>query len=772
MSDNSLENLLTWLKETSRMLDWGLIFALDRQKSNLLIRQEYINRFGAGSFIKPISGEVELVEGKYVERIQNFMLSVPVLSFANTGLNDSKAQLTMNVMGGDQITLAQDGDGWNAIKVEVIDPLQSPELTLMLLLADVPGEISVEGRVRLDLKHSDQFFLTFANTDHAKRLGGEFFHDYFKQLPDEQRVYPLGEIKRGSNVLMDPQSFELRTQAISPAAWDRSSQEFGEGCIVVLVRTMARHGGNYPGDGYRYLLAHKQGVNYSASVLFDRRRAAGDTLLNEVTRLVNGGGYNFNFSDHGQLISAVIKSGSLELPSSGGSTFLPGHPSLFVWIFSKMHLSGVGEGALTVRFDDNNVVIEWAPVSVTRITLTPLGSYPLVLDAEILIELRIEYELRETDGEIMLEQVAMDVGLQFGKVVEVENPAEMDEPTRNILLGFVMGQGVYASLLGYLKVAFAELVKPEGAINDYLQQTIRLNFGRVISGTEFFAPNDILHVAHINPIQTSFEISPMQSLLRQGTTLQLSTVPVAQGAQWKVENVTGETANPGTISNTGLYQAPVLDERYLHVRVTATADDGKYSVALLTVVQNELNVNPRIQTCDVGKSVELRAGSLGTGARQWKIKNPVSGESGQLRPSDVPGGDHTYEHGPVVPKKTFVLDEIEVTTANGPAQSVHVLALQKKPALTVKVVNFDLGTREVQLEAISNGDAYPAEWSVALGPGTIDANGLYTAPATTTEHFVLIFAAIDSGMMGWFEGFMILSLPLHEFPAVLSRITR
>lgn len=776
MSDNSLESLLAWLKDTSRMLDWGLIFGLDRQKSNLLIRQEYNNRFNTGSTIKPISGDVELVEGKYVERVQNFVLSVPLLLFDNTKLNDSKARLIMKVMGGDQITLARTGDGWNTSKVQWIDPLEGPELTLMLLLAEVPGEISKEGRVRLDLKHSDEFILNFSETAHGRRLGGEFFKDYFNSLPDEQRIYPLGEIKRGNNVLLDPESFVLRTQAISPAAWDRSSNDYGEGCILVLVRTLARYGGNFPGEDYRYLLPEKGGERYSASVLFDRRRAAGDTLLSEVQRLFNGEGFDYTFDDNGDLVNAALKSGGLEVPAKGGVVALPLIP-LIIWKISKMNFPAVSNKAFVVSVLSDRLVVDWTSEGVTRIDLTAVGHEGHSLDQPVITELHAEYELEERGGVVVLVQTLLEHNTELGESIRVTPVGEpenefWDAVMLALVLAAILAEGIIESLKKNIEAAFKEVLQTDASINEYLQETIRLNFGNAIQGTEFYAPSDVLHVAHINRTQTAFEIAPMDALVRQGTTLQFATVSAAQGVQWKVENVEGETGSAGTISPTGLYTAPDIDKRYKHVRVTATDNSGQFSVALVNVLRNELNVNPRIQICDVGKSVEMKAGSLGTGARQWKIKNPVAGQSGTVRPSDNPDGDHTYDHGPVVPQKTFLLEEIEVTVANGPAQSVHVLALQKAPALTLNIASFDAVAGRVQLEAIFNGNVLAVEWQLVLGPGQLDANGLYTGPAEATDSYVLIFAIYDGGPLGLFEGYLILPLPLKEFPAVLARLTR
>ena len=181
-----------------------------------------------------------------------------------------------------------------------------------------------------------------------------------------------------------------------------------------------------------------------------------------------------------------------------------------------------------------------------------------------------------------------------------------------------------------------------------------------------------------------------------------------------------------------------------------------------------------IEICDVGTTVELSAGVLGEGQLQWSIKNAVPGESGELKPSDKPDGDRTYHHGPVVSGKTYVIDQIEVkNTRTGGTRSMHVLALQKLPMLSVRIDHVDMQKGEVQLTAILDGEPDVAEWSLPLGgPGSIDSNGLYRANPASTDRFALIIAEVPYGSSRKFEGHIILPLPLVEFPQVLEVMSK
>lgn len=49
MESQSVNTLLTWLKSAPRTLGWGAILAYDRSKTNVMLEQEYIDRFVEGA---------------------------------------------------------------------------------------------------------------------------------------------------------------------------------------------------------------------------------------------------------------------------------------------------------------------------------------------------------------------------------------------------------------------------------------------------------------------------------------------------------------------------------------------------------------------------------------------------------------------------------------------------------------------------------------------------------------------------------------------------
>ncbi|MBO1542164.1 hypothetical protein [Pseudomonas sp. OA65] len=798
MSGNSLEALLAWMKEDSQMLKWGMIVALERRKANLLMIQEYIRRFDVGSYLPPIRGEITIVENVYMNVVHDFVMDVPLLSFENANLNDSRAMLTMSVVGGSEFSLKRESFGWKAEMVDEIDPLSGPKLYLDLLLDQVPGNVELNGRVILDLSKSDNFRLTVGQTPEEHRLGGGFFKDLFNTLPADKRIWPLGSIEHGTSDVMRPESFVLRTQSSGAAAHDPRSSEHGNGAILALIRMAGSDGGNYPEGNYKYLIPDDAGKDYSATVLFDWARLSTElgwqkALIDRVKSLFATEDLEYTYRDD-QIESVTVKSGSFLVSGELEHEFLVKTEDGFAVVTIHRQPSIVPAYSpltpFTLVFSARGATMHWQSESVEIVDIyykennsDPVGPYHV--EGRILYALEAVFELKEVVGldgvvapvispttyDFYITKSLSEEQLDWSRAKVV--PDFLLDFIALVLTAFLVAVHIAASetrvrLLLFVTLYFSSRFK------SLIKSIIKLNFGQAMETVEIRSPRDIAYFGRINPARTSFMINPMRPLMQQGDTQQFSTdPPIDTGLLWSVENLPNDTGDPGAISATGLYEAPqAIMGRFKRVRVTATAPNSDYhSSALVTVLVHDLSVHPLIQVCDFSATVELTAGSLKHEELTWSIKNPVENESGEVRPSKKPEGDHTYHPGPPVDGKTYVLDEIEVKNSRtNTTRSAHVLVLHRASGLPVKILNIDLVQGQVQLEAYINGNLVDAEWSLPMGgPGSIDSMGLYRASPSATERFVLIFAVVDAGPpYGKFEGHLILPLPLVEFPELFK----
>ena len=55
MTTNSLDEMYKWLAVEPRTRGWNAILAYDRTKTNTVLLQEYISRFGTNAYLEPIT---------------------------------------------------------------------------------------------------------------------------------------------------------------------------------------------------------------------------------------------------------------------------------------------------------------------------------------------------------------------------------------------------------------------------------------------------------------------------------------------------------------------------------------------------------------------------------------------------------------------------------------------------------------------------------------------------------------------------------------------
>ncbi|MBL3829164.1 hypothetical protein C6380_28080 [Pseudomonas syringae pv. actinidiae] len=323
---------------------------------------------------------------------------------------------------------------------------------------------------------------------------------------------------------------------------------------------------------------------------------------------------------------------------------------------------------------------------------------------------------------------------------------------------------------------------PAVSVTSFIHEHIYFDYNRTLVADVLRAPRDIAVFGRINPLRADFSISPVEHVMVSGSAHKFFVSPAGANVKWAVECLQGNPQDYGAINAAGVYYAPTLpgDTSFNRMRVTAThGASGFVSSALVTVVTSQATLNPLIQVCDVTRTAELAAGEVSRGELLWSLKETASGEGGELRPSVLPDGDHTYiPRRPALRDKTYVLDEIIVTgKSNTQAHaSAWVLVTQKVPFLTIKLAA-NAAAGQVQLQAFANGNpldpaVFKVNWEIgAKVTGTISDTGLYSVAQNTTDRFVLIFAWAMHPALGKLEGHIILPLPLARFARELGMMS-
>ena len=761
MTSHSLESLLAWMKDTSRMSGWDLIVALDGRKLNLGLQNDHIVRLSQGNDLGNISGSIDIPNTNLTHYLSGFRLAAPRLSFEDASLQSANTGLSLAVFGGTQMLVEFAQGHKKILSLTALDPLDGSQLTLEVPLSADAGD------VMLDLRNSAEVMLTLFRTAEEQREAGKLFKAWFDQLAIEQRVYTLASLPVEGNPLMASRRIDVRTQRRDTPALTPQTDE--NGAVILFASLVDGGSGSFPGSSFRYLIPDDEAQrNFSVTELVSRALIHRAAFGHAVMQMLDDAEYEHIADGEGALTKLVAKRGALQV--AVGS-----YQSLdYEFESEAFSLPAVGGAMpLTVEFEQNLVTQRWQGRFTLPFQYRTLGSGTKwkIYTADFNFNLLHEFRLWADESGAAAMEGELSTPYTHTQEVEVVSglpsmPSEELEQIKDFVTNTVK-RALLERFSNTLTTTASET---------YLAD-VDIVGGSSLQATHVALPFDQALFGQINPAGASFSIVPQQPLVGAGKSLQLTTEPVRQALRWALESLSGDDGDPGRIDElTGLYRAPpahAMNGSFNRLLAIATdTDTGERSVTVITVQANPITINPQIVVCLHGDLVELSAGQLDGTALNWSIKNPVPGESGKLIVSPQPGGDHTYIAGPQVPDKTYVLDEVVAKDSQGvETASAYMLVVETTPLITVKPVeNSNLPDGQVQLEAYMNGNVINPVWSLPIdGRGSISQSGLYSDEMGAKARFVLINAALD-GEFGKYEGHLILPLPLTDFPAVISAL--
>lgn len=781
---NSKAAIIQWMRVKPRLLGWGSIAVMDRAKLNRLLSQEYISRFGSHSMLPPIDGDASLV-GNYKVYLQNFILDRPRLSFENADLNSSKARLRMTVIGGNQVNLERRGD-WSIYRIDWIDPLVGPQLSLELDLNDVPGDVAQDGAVFLDLQRSDDFQLSFPDHNQIQQLSADFFKRKFQALEPAQRVWQLGQIVPGPEPMLEPASFRLRTQSAPTADFG----EQGDGAVLAFVRMHGSHEGSLPGNDsdFKYLIPSED--KYSATVLFDKPRLMVATLLQALRPLFSDdAAFAVTHGEQGQIESVKAISGHMSFARQafsryGNSFFAIEGQRIKYEVHWCLTLDPIMlKDNLRISFIDERLELVWGlkPVGLTEVVgiRDDLG-FLNEDDFRQLDDIPITYPTELTAAYQMNERGEMEL-LDFSLTLP-DRPQPPEEGTeipaspatsainRELVLKLILLEMLIVTSLAVLDPLSSlvqSVIRPirrnlqaNLMVEQTARETLRTKFGGAIIADDVVMPKDIGCFGSIAPRLTTFELSPLEPIISARATQPLTVTPLTPGLSWYAELVWGQSSSPGTVID-GLFQAPpvsAIDGDFIRVKVTATDPQTGFSAsALITVVTNVLSVSPLVELCDAEDRVPLSAAGASGADLEWRIL----GDTPEGRLASTTGSHNTYFARPDSTTSEHLIERIEVCDkATGQTRQICIVTRSRSSASVVlQAMDLAKGTAQLQLQV--NASDLEADWTVLAGPGRMEQN-LYHADRASAERFAIIEGRFEFPPFGVFTNVIILVLPLFD----------
>ncbi|MGE8043093.1 hypothetical protein ACQKO6_02610 [Pseudomonas monteilii] len=787
----SEEDVLDYFERNPGLLGWDAIIAYDRNKTNKILLQEYVKRFSGTSWFEPISFDGSATPS-VIERVIDYRIDAPRLSFENANLESSRADLKMRIVGGKQLTIENPGNPklFQITRVKMADALNGPVLHVRINLDAVDVAVRA-GRVGIDLSKGTDFYLTYADTPVEDMAGGVKFKEFFDRLPSNKKIFVVSELLESDGII-NPSLIALRTQP-SPDTHLLGTPRAGDGAVLVFVglESSDGRGGSIPAKGSQYLLpTGNEGVDaliaFKVSSVFDKMVSG---LIEDIPLLQ--GRFKANY-EHGVLTSTegylYERDISAAIEISGGRRL-----EAFTTISAFGHYQdGLTEcnGQLVARIEGAHMVIEWNGTNDNEHIIFQNGADHKSCHSQTLFSIRVKYEF------VLLQNGRIGIALRDSEsrivtdLYDYDNVLNADD--RSKAIPFLEERGRrqldrFLTQLGRLGFEFDLFV-----LNNVL-----------FRGQQTFQPlavhdsGSLITFGQLAPALTTFEIDPVEILLGAGTQRTFATSPAGVSVTWSVANLPGEDGDPGAIdASSGVYTAPArstMKDFHKRVIITARSRSGNASSsALVGVVTRDIGLDPLVMLVNRGVSgykvrgtpldpanaltFRMSPGALGTviddpngdpdvAYSKLYVPPPVllDAKPGpaaitpqwlEHRRSDVWRIDEDID-------QLLAVEHVLVTGSRGGSQEVLVLLPLENLTNWFTYQRHGTGVQLSFWASSKKGDYIvdpeDTTWYLVKGSGTF-VNGLYT-PAPDTEEAYAVVAAVENDNRNWYWALAILPVP-------------
>lgn len=782
MANYSVQELLSWMDGKSRTYGWDAVVAYDRHKTNVLLHQQYVQRFDSESYIPPIS--VALPSSAYTtEQLFGLKLSVPQLSFANANLMSSKADLTMDMSGGLIVSkITTPGLPQRTDSIKQLMPLGSPQLTMTLPLETTPTSIS-EQEVTLDISKGQDFRANFVVGELPQTTVGEMFKAMFQRLDAKQKVYSLGRLNEALNDVMTPVSFQLRTMA-SPTGGNRLSEDYGDGAVMMFIQFQGGTPGNIPPmpqpgnpDGFRYLIPRADQVDkFSGTLLLSSRILLKEILSPHLTNAI-GKGLVYRddppASDRASTLEAI--SGTTDdswIFSFKCLTTPGGQPSTLECRVTNMRIPFTYRPPYDghrVHAQNNMLTVSWGSMQTSHMRPFPMNPNwkDVYFDLHFTSVMHLRADIEGARGIVKLKSNAPVANSIY------VNPHDSTSMAWNVDLKEVTQREITARVVSKVNEVFNSIDVP--GIDTFLSRNLLFPGHDALQLSRAYIPGDLALFGHIDPISTSLTLWPSKGMIEAGSTLQFIALESGvSGVLWSVRDSDGDRLDIGTISASGLYRAPevsALDNGYVTVVVTAEGRQNNQLVktsALVSIIDSSISANPIFKALAPEQEVTLSGDTIDGSAPSWSLLMPGNGAS--LTPAADNSHHRVYKAGPQS-NSAFTLDTVQVKSVTGQPKSLKMLIANWNVTLSIRVTeSSEPESGSVKLEVLYDNEVLdpaevPYELELLEGGGELDARtGIYKEPdsSRTSVAIITVGAMSEFGELG-FYGFIALPLPLTRY---------
>jgi hypothetical protein len=755
----------------------------------------------------------------------------PRLTFEDASLANSRADLSMRIVGGRQFHVGTDlNGGYRFNSMKWADALNGPVLHVRLELGDTPNALEPieNGRanVVIDMsKREWEFYLTFTDYPEENRLGGDRYKKIFSEWENDKKKFVLNTLAFGPDDFVQPAGFVVKTQA-EPETLGTLDYA-GEGAVVLFVKMQGSENGTIPtaDRDFHYLLPDAS-PPYSTNVIFSQKYFL-QRLTAQWFAELNSANEDrpFTFAvEGGDGIDAFSKwlratQGVLEVPryqtAPGELPFLEFNDG-FKLAFADDPVWGIGAfGVSRTEYLPGPIACLWTGKSNSYLQARarhdePLkgggadfewmagASYSIGVDddnrcylKEELKELWARLEPRDEWTQYAREDPAYVAVIEAAKTHGRE---QIERRIREVLVKFneVSEHFNLFLLHGLLFKGGAESIKLDKA----------------------YLPGDVVLPGYLAPAKTTLKLNTYEVTLNAGATFDFEAEP-SNGVVWSVSNLPDEEGECGSIAASGRYTSPAATAiAHGQKIVMVTATSGTHvSRALVTIVKRTIALDPVIMTAEQISASDNRYKVSGATLQHAPLTWQMSPDAiGSIQvdpdpPSDVQDG-RLY----VVPKKDRAAATLEFNERYGkpmPLASAQWQARRAAGAVfsdedlaevlaTEQIIVTGAGDRQtidvlLPLEnethwfvykPVAGSDALQLEFWSRTKKGEYQVppeetewflvrgegtlvDGLYTPPADGSESYAVV-AAIEINERNYYWTYAILPMPYPDVASIIA----
>jgi hypothetical protein len=607
---NSNQTLLQEMNQKSVALGWDVVVAYNAQSVNELFAAQYVVNLKDNADSMRITETLDVGSGLQLQ-LTDLTLGPPLISFPTTP-GSQVALVTMNFISGSIVVLQQIGPAQVAVGYQTIAPGNGFLVQMTVPLAQVAGSVTGHQRVILKLTDAAEFVVTLGPAAAAGYLA-QYFEQIFQAGRAGAFTYDLGTMVTNNPGTLTPVSFDICTLP-------KPGTNGQDGAVLLLVAVHTGTTGTKPGADYPYIIPDGS----SAALIVASKTFFQDILQPYFALNINGSPTfqvnQFSVSSPasyltftgGRVDAGVIAhswvSGLYEYSVWSGHRHTTSHayiPFLGLSVQPENHLLSMqwsNQGSFHQSFGTSQSGAKLPYLSSTNVNLTVSAVYT----ASATVDPETQVVSLAENGQPQIEVKfgsSSWVSKWFGGNAKDAAGLQMAKATTDVI------QDVFCLPLPSVSVfAASHLLFPESNYLQYASASI---------------PGDLAVFGQVELSETSFSISPLQSVMPTKRTLQL-TVSNASTPTWTV------FPEIGSISSDGVYSSPEESAKTFSVIITATEGTNTAS-AVITVLPTPYSVVPAgIMIFPGGGPQQFEAAATDvSGSLVWELF-PSDGSAGAL----------------------------------------------------------------------------------------------------------------------------------------------